>query len=269
VQETPKWISSLFLRAPESLRSVRRIPVLGEVVHRLSHRIVPADKKVWAQIESGPAKGLWLEVNPRTGQDYVRGEAEECVQDILNRNLRAGMVFYDLGANIGLFSLLAARLVGPGGKVFSFEPEKAVAERLRRNIARNEFSNVAVIEAGVWSSSCEKQFAPADSASPDHGTGTFVTGAARSGASIRCISLDDFARTAPPPDIIKCDVEGAEVEALRGAQDLIEKHRPRIVCEMHSTENEHDFRQILQQRDYDFFVVDDHHLFATPAGRPV
>ena len=268
MQETPNWVSSLLLRAPASLRSVRRIPILGEVVHRLSHRIVPGDKKVWAQIESGPAKGLWFEVNPRTGQDYIRGDAEKPVQETLNRDLRAGMIFYDLGANIGLFSLLAARLVGPEGKVFSFEPDSAVANRLRRNIARNQFSNVSVIEAGIWSSSCEKHFAPADSASPDRGTGTFVTSVADPGDSIKCISLDDFARTAPPPDLIKCDVEGAEVEAMRGAQDLIKRHRPRIVCEMHSAENEHDFRQILKEHNYDFSVVDHHHLFASPAERP-
>jgi len=53
--------------------------------------------------------------NPRTGQSYIQGEAETAVQSILAERLRPGMVFYDLGANIGLFTLLAARRVGASG----------------------------------------------------------------------------------------------------------------------------------------------------------
>lgn len=261
------WIGTLLLRTPASLRSVRNLPIVGEFVHRMSHRVLPSDEKVWVQIEAGPAKGLWLELNPRTGQNYLRGDAESRVQDVLVGRLRPGMVFYDLGANIGLFSLLGARLVERNGKVFSFEPDAEVASRLRRNIARNGFANVEVVEAGAWSSNCEMTFVAAESSSPDHGTGTFMTGTAAGakGAPVRCVALDDFVRNAPPPDAIKCDVEGAEVEALRGAEKLIQTTRPWILCEMHSEQNDRAWRELLRRFGYNFEAVDTLHILATPS----
>ena len=129
-----KWLSSLMLEMPAPLRSLRNLPLLGKIVHRLSHSILPADQKIWARVERGHGKGLWIELNPRTGQHYLRGDVEPPLQDVLAGLLKPGMVFYDLGANIGFFSLLAAKLVGPAGKVFSFEPDSENASRLRRNI---------------------------------------------------------------------------------------------------------------------------------------
>lgn len=264
------WVGALLLRTPASFRSIRNVPILGEFVHRISHRVLPADERVWAQIEAGPAKGLWLELNPRTGQNYLQGDAESSAQEVLARRLRPGMVFYDLGANIGLFTLLGARLVGPSGKVFSFEPDAEVASRLRRNIERNGFSNVTVVETGVWSSSREMTFVAADSASPDHGTGTFMEGTAAGakGSTVRCVALDDFVRNAPPPDAIKCDVEGAEVEVLRGTEQLLAARRPWILCEMRSDENARAWRELLRGLGYSFEAVDALHILATASQEP-
>jgi len=69
-----KWIGKL-LNSPASLRTLRDVPILGQLIHLLSHRILPADGRVWASIESDPAAGLRLELSPRTGQSYVRGQA--------------------------------------------------------------------------------------------------------------------------------------------------------------------------------------------------
>src|SRR6202041_4055996 len=114
------WMATLMLRLPASIRSVRGVPVLGSFLHTLSYRILSAEQKVWAQVEAGPAKGIWLELNPRSGQSYRLGETEKVCQAILAERLQPGDVFYDLGANLGFFSLLAARIVGSTGKVFSF-----------------------------------------------------------------------------------------------------------------------------------------------------
>ncbi|MGB0034747.1 MAG: FkbM family methyltransferase [Candidatus Acidiferrales bacterium] len=260
-----KWMSGLLLRAPAPFRSLRDLPVLGDFIHRVSLRILPADKMVWAQIEDGPAQGIWLELNPRTGQGYWRGDAECAVQKILAERLRPGMIFYDLGANIGLFSLLAARLVGKSGKVFSFEPDAQIAERLRRNASRNGFANVEIVEAGIWSASGNMSFIVADSSSPDRGIGRLATSENEaSGELTRCVALDDFIRTAPAPDAIKCDVEGAEVEAIRGAEQLLKTRRPWIVCEMHSAANDQALRSYLAYLGYTFETVDANHLLALP-----
>lgn len=257
------------LRAPASVRALREVPVLGKLVHSLSHRFVPRDQKVWAKIEAGPGKGLWVELNPRTGQHYLRGECETQIQNILAERLRPGMVFYDLGANIGMFSILAARLVGQAGRVISFEPDPETAARLRRNIVRNGFQNVTVIQAGVGSTTGTRTFSVADALSPDHGVGKFA--AEDLGGEkilVNCISLDDFVDDIDAPDAIKCDVEGAEVEVIRGAKKILQKKRPWIVCELHSLANGEAVGDLLVQSGYHVESVDVSHVLALPNEEP-
>jgi FkbM family methyltransferase len=234
-------------------------------VHRLSHRVLPDEERVWAQIEEGAAKGIWIELNPRTGQSYLRGDAEIAVQTVLARELRPGMVFYDLGANIGLFSLLAARIVGRNGRIFSFEPDAEVAARLARNVERNGFESVTVVRKGVWSTSGKQRFVPAAASSPDHGTGSFAAnGNAANAVAVDCVALDDFVRDSTPPNAIKCDVEGAEAEVLRGAEQTIRAHRPWILCETHSEANDRACRELLRQFGYTLDTVDGNHVLAVP-----
>jgi FkbM family methyltransferase len=260
------WVGALLLHTPASLRSLRNIPLVGDLIHRVSHSILPMDQKVWAQVENGPAAGLWLELNPRTGQGYLHGEAEQAVQATLAEHLRPGMVFYDLGANLGLFTLLAARLVTATGKVFSFEPDPKNAAALRRNIQRNGFTNVTVVESGIWSSTGDRSFVAATADSPDHGVGKFVERApAGSGTLTPCVSLDAFIQTAPPPDAIKCDIEGAEVEALRGATKLLQSPtRPWIIMEMHSPALDQAARATLSSWGYQLTSADELHVLAVP-----
>lgn len=257
----------MLLRTPESFRRIRNVPVIGSIVHRLSQRMLAPDELVWARVDDGPCKGLWLELNPRTGQSYLRGEAERAVQDVLAKRLRPDMIFYDLGANIGLFSLLAASLVGPTGKVFSFEPDAEIAARLRRNVERNGFTNVTVIDAGIWSHSGEMAFARADQSSPDRGTGALAVNTDRSTVPVRCVSLDDFTQSAARPDLIKCDIEGAEAEMLRGATNILRSHKPSILCEIHSESNDRVCRTILQESGYKLEPVDGNHILAVPSEK--
>jgi FkbM family methyltransferase len=261
-----EWMGDLLLHTPGSLRSLRNVPFVGKLIHRVSHSILPMDQKVWARVESGPAAGIWLELNPRTGQSYLRGEAEQAVQATLAERLRPGMVFYDLGANLGLFTLLAARLVTATGKVFSFEPDPKNASSLRRNIQRNGFTNVSVVESGIWSSTSNRSFVAASADSPDHGVGKFVEHPPPdSGTLVPCVSLDDFIQAAPPPDAIKCDIEGAEVEALRGAAKLLQSpSRPWIIMEMHSPALDQAARALLASCGYQLTAADELHVLAVP-----
>jgi FkbM family methyltransferase len=263
-----KWIGWLMLHSPTRLHSLRDFPLIGSFIHLLSHRILPSDERVWARIEAGPAAGIWLELNPRVGQNYFRGETEIVIQDVLARRLRSGMVFYDLGANIGLFTLLGARLVGPKGKVISFEPDAQTAARLRRNIQRNKFANVTVMEAGVWSKSGYMNFVTSDLSSPDHGLSRFVAGETNgTGTPTQSVALDDLIGRTPPPDAIKCDVEGAEVEVFRGAEKLLREHEPWIICELHSASNDFALRHFLGRFGYRFESLDANHMLAWPRGR--
>jgi FkbM family methyltransferase len=259
------WLGELFLHMPAPVRRLRGLPLLGDFVHRVSHAVLSSDELVWAQVAAGPARGIWLELSPRTGQGYLHGEVEQAVQQVLVEQVRPATVFYDLGANIGLFSVLASRLVGENGKVFSFEPDAEAAARLRRNIKRNGCQNITVIEKGVWSSNSVISFVAADASSPDRGVGKFSPGE-RSGADggKACVSLDSFVESAPPPDAIKCDVEGAEVEVFRGAEKLLETHHPWIICEVHSNAGEATVRPQLERFGYAVQPADANHLLALP-----
>ena len=259
------WLGKLLLRSPGPIRVLRSMPVVGDLIHIVSHRMVTSGERVWAQIEGGPGKGLWMELNPRTGQSYLRGQAETVIQNILVERLRPGMVFYDLGANIGLFSLLAARLVSPTGRVISFEPDPETAARLKRNIERNGCQNTDVIQAGVSSTTEKRSFEVADASSPDHGVGRFAEEESDGkDILVECVELDDFVRNVPAPDAIKCDVEGAEIEVLRGAKNVLQEHKPWIICEMHSEANRVTFGNILNESGYRVETVDANHVLAFP-----
>lgn len=111
-------LANAFLRYATPFANLRNVPLLGPLLRATGRTLVAADTLIWVQIERGPAASLWICVNPRTGKSVLLGQGEPEVQQALSDHLRPGMTFYDLGANIGFFSLMAARLVGPEGHVF-------------------------------------------------------------------------------------------------------------------------------------------------------
>jgi FkbM family methyltransferase len=231
-----------FLRFATPFANLRNLPVIGPCLRWASAKLIPRDSLTWIQVHHGPAKGIWLRLNPRTGRAYFEGQVEPEVQAALQKYLRPGMTFYDVGANIGFFSLLAARLVGPQGHVVAFEADPEIAARLREQVTRNSSAPITVEEKAVWSSSNPVSFVRADAnISPDRGLGHVITtvGDDTSPGTIRVggVSLDDYVAASIEPDFIKCDVEGAEVAVFRGAQKLLSGKKPAILCEMHSEEN--------------------------------
>lgn len=258
-------VARFLLRYASPLGELRRVPVLGRCVSWAGAKLVPRDSLAWVQIRSGLAQGLWLRLNPRTGKSYFDGDGEPEVQAVLHEHLRPGMVFYDVGANIGFFSLLAARLVGKEGRVVAFEADPEIAARLREHVARNEFGWIAVEEKAVWSEARTVFFARIDpTTSPDRGLGHIVRADAADTIRVSAESLDDYTRRLPAPDFIKCDVEGAEVEVFRGARQLLENKRPGIICEMHSEENRRALLEAFSQCGYSCKPCGANHVLALP-----
>jgi FkbM family methyltransferase len=257
-------LAEWFLRYASPFAGLRWLPVVGPMLRWASGKLVPRDTLAWVQVRHGPATGLWLRVNPRTGRDVLEGVGEPKVQEALQRHLRPGMTFYDLGANIGFFTLLAARLVGASGRVVSFEADPEIARRLCENVAQNKLLNVVVEQKAVWSEPRSVTFERVDAAtSPDRGLGHVAAGgAAANTIEIEAVSLDKYTAASPTPDFLKCDVEGAEVEVFRGAQRLLTEKHPGILCEMHSDANRRLLLEMFASFGYACKSLDEHHVLA-------
>jgi FkbM family methyltransferase len=149
----------------------------------------------------------------------------------LLRFLRAGDMFFDVGANIGTVTIPVA---ATGlAECLSFEPEPRNAARLAENAALNGLDNVMVVEAAMWSAGGTVGL----SAGGPVGTGTHTV-VERQGegvTSIPATTIDAFrARGGRPPDVVKVDVEGAELEVLRGAAASLGEGAIReLFCETH------------------------------------
>jgi len=264
--EPESRLANLLLRFAPSLGGFRRVPLLGDFLSWTSRKLVPRDSLIWVQIQHGPSAGLWIRLNPRTGQDVQQGISEPQVQKALVDHLRPGMTFYDVGANIGFFTLMAARLVGPQGRVISFEADPEIAARLRENLARNQFTHAQVEQKAVWSESATVSFERVDpNTSPDRGLGHVShNGSAPGSITVEAVSLDQYTVSNSPPDFLKCDVEGAEVAVFQGAAKLLSGKRPILLVEMHSPENHHALLDLFTGNGYRCQNLDDNHVLALP-----
>ena len=231
----------------------RAIPLVGRGLHKLAHAAMPVGTRIWIRIPEGLGKGFWMYADPRFELGYTNGDHEPWMQDLLKTELRPGDCYYDVGAHSGFFCLIAARSVGPSGAVVAVEADPQNASVLKSNIARNNLAQIAVVEAAVWSSTGEVTFEQATEAS-NRTQGRVSSGG--NGKSIRisvpAVRLDDLVYGAgrPAPHLIKMDVEGAEWEALQGAQRLLSEAKPKLLCEVHDPGQMQQIREYLEAFSY-------------------
>jgi FkbM family methyltransferase len=148
---------------------------------------------------------------------------ESHVTGWLQDTLRPGQVFVDVGANIGYFSLLAGSLVGPGGRVVAVEAHPRLAELLRRNVIINGLHGfVTTWHRAAWSESTELKLHMRENFASNSSVASVGPDAlARLGDSeeiigVRAVALDDLLADVPHVDVMKVDVEGAEVHVFTG-----------------------------------------------------
>jgi FkbM family methyltransferase len=234
----------------------------------LSYLLVPSRGMRALRVRSGPGRGLLFELNPRWEIPTWDGSYELEVQQVLQERLKPGSVFYDVGANIGFYSLLAAR---QGAQVFAFEPDVQNAESLERHVRLNSIAaKIEVIRAAVFSTSGFVAFEPADSAR-GHGNAHVGTKTEDFNPKVEvpCTTLDDFTREHVVPDTIKIDVEGAESNVLSGAEKLFTHYRPHLICEVHDAANASFVDSWLKTQGYELRWLDSNsgfprQLLATP-----
>lgn len=149
--------------------------------------------------------------------------------------VKPGDIVWDVGANLGLFSFVAARLAGPGGSIVAFEPDAWLVETLQRSQRLQPATSASVVvrHAAVASASGSRQFNIARRARASNHLaeyGSSQAGGIRETVTVQAVTLDSCLESSPAPSVLKIDIEGAEVEALRGASRVLSQCRV-VVCE--------------------------------------
>jgi FkbM family methyltransferase len=145
-------------------------------------------------------------------------------------HLREGMTVMDVGANLGLYSLLISRAIGLSGKVYAFEPVPEIFARLKEHIALNNATNVIPVPVAL---SDEKGTAKM---SVKGGLSSLFRRISDEFVEVQVERLDDFVEREKIErvDAIKIDVEGAELKVIRGADKTIRRDKPILMAEFYS-----------------------------------
>ncbi len=167
----------------------------------------------------------------------AEGNLESAVQEAMVRHLGSGGVFYDIGANIGFFALVGARLVGSDGIVYAFDAAPDNAEAIRTNAQLNGCRNVEVIAKAVSSQGGRVRLQVVEDQSWSKLEGYGEHPDTVNVIEVEAVTIDALLDEGAlrPPTMVKIDVEGAEMAVLEGMRRTLQEHRPAIICELHGT----------------------------------
>jgi len=186
---------------------------------------VPRDAQV--PILQGPLRGKrWIVGAGVHGYWLGSYEWDKC--RAFAAAVRPGAVVFDVGANVGYYTLLAAELVRPSGQVFAFEPLPRNAYYLRAHLEMNRATTVRVTQAAVADCTGDLFFQEAQEATMGHVSD-------RGSLRVPAVTLDELVQSqrAPLPDVIKMDIEGGELRALQGAVGTLTRGQPVVFLATH------------------------------------
>ena len=160
----------------------------------------------------------------------VREAYEPLETELIKKEIKKGDTVLDIGANIGYYTLIFARLVGENGKVFAFEPDPTNFSLLKKNVEINGYKNVILIQKAVSNKSERLKLY----LSKDNMGGHTICNPhnSRQSVEVEAIRLDDyFENYNGKIDFIKMDIEGAEGGAIQGMSNILKNNNVKIVSE--------------------------------------
>jgi FkbM family methyltransferase len=273
-QHTLKSLTDSFINTPEFL--IRREHTLYSFFMAAARQIQLVQLKHFKMYAR--SNDLFI------GAAIIRGDPYEAhVVREMQPLLKPGIVFFDIGANIGYFSLMAASMIGSEGKVISFEPNLDNCELLKLSIQTNQFENIQLYPYAVadkeqhfllqtfgsngWVTPVHDQpknnGQPVDSQEPE--------AIPANSYLVKTVALDDFLSHIDRVDVIKMDIEGAELSAFQGMRNIVRKCRPVIFSEFAPAMIEQlsgvppeMYLDTLQELSYDIYVIEHDRCSATP-----
>jgi len=205
---------------------------------------------------------------------YVCGSFEPNEFAFLDRVLRPGMVFVDVGANDGYFTLFAARRVGPSGRVVAAEPSSRERAHLQRNLGRNGLDNVSVVPAAIGAAVGIADLHLAHGVHAGHNTlGDFahddVVRASLERVPVEPLDAVIARLGLARVDFVKIDVEGAEASVIAGAHAVLKTMRPVLLVEINDAalraqQNSAELLLATLRNQFDYEVL----VFSSITGRP-
>jgi FkbM family methyltransferase len=267
-----RFVHALLAAVPASLVARSRTSGKGARVAELLVALAgrPLEGRT-VVIPHGEARGASFRAERRS-LAWTTGKVEPEVQRALRRLVPPGSTFLDIGASIGFFTVLGARLAGPTGRVVAFEPNVGAAAAIRANADLNGLENVSIVEQAL-SDRVGEGFLDGRAAA----TAALVDELTPTAVRVPTITLDTFLAEHPElaPDVVKIDVEGHEAAVLRGMSETLKTVRPVVIVEMHGDRR---FVSILEEARYACDVVEGHgsladapwwaHVLALPHGYP-
>jgi len=251
VVRAAKWAAS---RLPAPVKGwLYKIPFASGLIRRALNASLPHGIHE-VEIAGGILSGMRMALDLQREKDYWLGTYEPGLEDAARRFVYPGMTVFDVGANIGYISLMAAKLAGESGKVYAFEALPENAARLRENIRLNQLSErIRVFEGAVAGNSGKTSFLVHESGAMGKAAGSAGRDDAYSiTLEVPSVSLDDFVYKMrnPVPDVIKMDIEGGEGQVLNGMRRLLSESAPVLLIELHGKEAARQVWTILEEAGY-------------------
>lgn len=228
------------------------------LIYKILRRL-PFFRFLNVKILHGNLKGYKWGLNVSTFE-CLTGNYEPETQKTFLKYIEPNNVVYDIGANVGYFTLIASNLTGKNGKVYSFEPLKKNIAILTTHIKINNAHNVTLYDLAISDVNKKITFTNSDNTSAN----TYIPSSSMfkisSTIEVQARSLDDllFNDNLLPPDFIKIDIEGAEFDALKGAELLIKKYQPIIYISTHENHLigvEESCKNFLSNHNYDLMLL--------------
>jgi len=212
--------------------------------------------------EYAEVNGIKIFLDSKDSMEFSMRSFEPGVTRIFRERIRPGMVFVDIGAHIGYYTLLTSKLVGPDGFVFAFEPNPDNGALLEKSIKVNEFKNIKLTKKALAQNTGKTNFFMSGVSNDSR---CYFVGEGRKSIEVETISLDDFFKgTGQNVDFIKMDVDGFEFSVLRGAEETISNSKKLMFitefCPEYLTkagEDPREYFSYLEKLGFDILLIDD------------
>lgn len=241
------------------VRGIRRLSVV------LPQLLLPSPEKAGKHVLT-TIHGVQLLIDPSVDKGvelslYQTGTYEKGTIQLLTELLKPGSTFLDIGANIGLMSAIASPLVGPGGKVLAVEANPKTLDILRHNLALNRCKNVEIFPVALGSENGRATLY--ENWDVNRGGASLLSQGDSQGIEVPVWRLDDILGDVAV-DVLKIDVEGFELEVLKGGVELLKSQQPVLIIEV--SEQRENEKGVSPKEITDFVKTLGHYQFFKQKG---